>query len=365
MVASASPADKERAISTVAGSGEVDALIVIFIPPLATPAAEVSASIRRAAGSVPTGLPILGVLMGGDEPSPTVQGGRRIPVYSYPEDAAGALARAAHWAEWRARPEAPAWQAPDARPDEARALIAAALGLGEAWLKPAAVAALLACYGIRPVEWRQAASPGEAAAAAVELGGPVAVKAQGPGLLHKTEADAVALSLRGAESVRRAARSMTSRLNAAGHRLDGFLVQRMAGPGVEMIVGVTQDPLFGPVLACGAGGTAVELLKDICVRLTPLTESDADGMIRGLATFPLLDGYRGQPRADVASLRDLVLRVGALAEDLPEVAELDLNPVVVGPDCAAVVDARVRVQPHEPRPPEGARPRPSEFEGGA
>ena len=125
-----------------------------------------------------------------------------------------------------------------------------------------------------------------------------------------------------------------------------------------MIVGVVQDPQFGPVIACGAGGTTVELLKDVSMRLTPLTDSEADEMIRGLGTFPLRDDYRGRPKADVASLRSLVLRLGALAEDLPEVVEVDLNPVIVGPDGIEVVDARIRVEQRKQPPPEGARPRP-------
>lgn len=151
---------------------------------------------------------------------------------------------------------------------------------------------------------------------------------------------------------------MAGRLGGAGLEAEGFLVQRMAGESVEMIMGVVQDPQFGPVIACGAGGTAVELLKDISVRLTPLNDSEADEMIRGLAAFPLLDGYRGRLKADVASLRSLVLRLDALAEDLPEVVEVDLNPVITGPDGAHVVDARIRLEKREPRPPEGARPRP-------
>jgi len=350
MIASATPDDYERAIRAVAGSGEVDALIVIFIPPLATSAPEVAAAIGRAGDG---GLPVLGVFVGGG-----LRAATSVPVFAYPEDAARALARAARWTEWRDRPEEPAWHASDARPDEARALVAAALGRGESWLAPAEVGELLSCYGIRLVESRTASTPAEAADAAADLGGPVAVKAYGAGLLHKTEAGAVALGLDGPDAVVTAAAAMALRLGAAGTAPEGFLVQRMAGAGVEMIVGVVQDPLFGPVVACGAGGTAVELLKDVSVRLTPLTESEADAMIRGLTTFPLLDGYRGRPKADVAALRGLVLRLGALAEDVPEVAEVDLNPVIVEADRAGVVDARVRLEARDPRPPEGSRPRP-------
>jgi acyl-CoA synthetase (NDP forming) len=243
MIASASPADYERTIRAVAASGEVDALIVIFIPPLATPAGEVAAAIGRSADGR---LPVLGVFVdGGLHPA-----GTSVPVFAYPEDAARALARAARWSEWRARPEEPAWRAPDARQDEARALVARALGHGEGWLAPREVEELLACYGIRMVESRLAATPAEATKAAADLGGPVAVKAYGDGLLHKSEAGAVALGLDGPEVVRAAAAAMAERLTAAGTAPAGFLVQRMAGAGVEMIVGVVQDPRFGPVVAC-------------------------------------------------------------------------------------------------------------------
>jgi acyl-CoA synthetase (NDP forming) len=130
-----------------------------------------------------------------------------------------------------------------------------------------------------------------------------------------------------------------------------FLVQRMVADGVEVLVGVAHDPVFGPVLAVGAGGTAVELMHDVAVRLTPLTVEDAGEMVRSLSTFPLLDGYRGAPKADVASLEEVILRVAAMVEGHAEIAEMDLNPVVVLSDSAIVVDARIRVRPAPaPRP---------------
>jgi acetate---CoA ligase (ADP-forming) len=142
---------------------------------------------------------------------------------------------------------------------------------------------------------------------------------------------------------------------AAGHRVERFLVQRMVPEGVELLLGVVHDPLFGPVVACGAGGTATELLKDVAVRLTPLTAADAAEMVRSLATFPLLDCYRGAPAADVAALEDVLVRLGALVEAHPEIAELDCNPVRVLTEGAVVVDARVRLEAVAPRPPLGAR----------
>jgi acyl-CoA synthetase (NDP forming) len=143
---------------------------------------------------------------------------------------------------------------------------------------------------------------------------------------------------------------MEAALVSAGHEVEGFVVQQMAAPGVEMLVGVASDERFGPVVACAAGGTAVELLGDVQVRLAPVAAAEAAEMVRGLRTFPLLDGYRGAPPTDVAALEDVVVRVGALAAAHPEIAELDLNPVVVSPSGALVVDARIRVQ----RPPRRA-----------
>jgi len=358
MIASAGPDDYERTIRIVAGSGEVDALIVIFIPPLARPPSEIAEAMNRAAGSLGESRPVLGVFTGGDAPTAGANG-TRVAIYSFPEDAARALARATKWAKWRSWPEDPPWRAPDAQQDEARARIAAALGRGQVWLDPEAIQALLSCYGMRLLESRVAATAEVAAAAAREIGAPVALKAYGPGILHKTEARAVALALPDPSAVESAAHAMAERLRRSVLEAEGFLLQRMAGECVEMIVGVVQDPPFGPVIACGAGGTAAELVNDVSVRLTPLNGSEADEMIRSLATFPLLDGYRGRPKMDVASLRGLVLRLGALAEDLPQVVDVDLNPVVVGPNGADVVDARSRVEQRDPPPPEGARPRPA------
>src|SRR4029450_12282136 len=138
----------------------------------------------------------------------------------------------------------------------------------------------------------------------VELGGPVALKAISPLLLHKTEAHAVQLGLSGSRQVRTAAAKMAKAVADKGYPVDRFLVQRMVGDGVELLVGVVHDALFGPVVACGAGGTAVEVLKDVAGRLTPLTDLDAAEMVRSLQTFPLLDGYRGAPKGDVAALED-------------------------------------------------------------
>jgi acyl-CoA synthetase (NDP forming) len=173
----------------------------------------------------------------------------------------------------------------------------------------------------------------------------VALKAIGPDLLHKTDAGAIRLGLAGAGAVGAAAGEMQRILTAAGHQVTGWLVQSMAAPGIEMIVGVVHDPRFGPVLACGAGGTLVEVLRDVAVRLTPLAEGDAREMIEGLKIAPALAGVRGRPPADVAALTDVLLRVGALVEDQPQIAELDCNPVIVHEHGATIVDVRIQVAP--------------------
>jgi acyl-CoA synthetase (NDP forming) len=232
--------------------------------------------------------------------------------------------------------------------------VAEALVGGGGWLVPERTAALLRSYGIPQVEARIAGSPAGVGRCAAELGGPVAIKAIAPGLVHKADVGGVRLGLEGASAATRAAREISASVRAAGHATAGFVVQAMAPEGVEILVGAVGDPDFGPVVACAAGGGAVELLGDVQTRLVPLSHADAAEMIRSLRTFPLLDGYRGAPKADVHALEDVLLRVAALAADHPEIAELDCNPVLVAPRGATVVDARVRIEPPPP-----ARPYPS------
>src|SRR5690242_7078737 len=148
---------------------------------------------------------------------------------------------------------------------------------------------------------------------------------------------------------------MFDRLSSRGHSVGGFVVQRMARPGIEMLVGVVHDPQFGPVVACGAGGVQVELLKDVSVRLTPLSHEDASELIHNLKTFPLLNGFRGGAVYDVSALEDGLLRVSAMVDDLPQISELDFNPFDVHTDGASILDARIRVAAVEPRALLGVR----------
>ena len=228
-------------------------------------------------------------------------------------------------------------------------LIAAGLAAGGDWLPPPDVEAILACYGIERAPSRWATSARGVRDAALELGGRVAVKASAPGVVHKTEAGAVRLGLTAA-GAERAAREMVTVLGG----VDGFLVQRMAQPGPELLIGAVGDPRLGPLVAVGAGGTAAELTRDVQVRLAPVGPRTAAEMLRGLRSHPLLAGHRGAPPVDTAAVEDLVVRIGSLAAGHPQIAELDCNPVIASPSGAVVVDARIRLGPPPPRRPLGA-----------
>ncbi|MFL5818336.1 MAG: GNAT family N-acetyltransferase [Conexibacter sp.] len=363
LLAAAAPEAFGAAIEAIGASGVVDAIVVVFVPPLVTEAEDIAAAVRAASRTLVGALPLLTCFMTtgrapavlherlGDSDAPP------LPSFRYPEDAARTLGRAVEHARWRAEPRGSVPAFSDVRPDEAAATIAEALGAdGSAaagtWLEPHDVHALLSCYGVPLAPQQIVRSPTAVARAAAELGpGSVALKAIAPGLLHKSDAGGVALGLGSPAAARRAAQEMRERVAAAGHTLEGYVVQTMAPVGQELLVGATADPLFGQVVACGAGGRAVELVHDVAVRLTPVTDRDARAMVDSLSIAPLLRGARGDPPVDLPALEQVVLRIGALVDAHPEVAELDCNPVIAHPDGAVVVDARVRVTPIAPAAP--------------
>ena len=356
MLAGASAEDFRRAIRILSESNDVDAIIVIFIPPLAIHAEDVALAIRTAVRELARPLPVLTVFMSSrGVPAELRRADVRIPSYAFPEDAARALSHAVQYAVWRQQPPGEVPIFIGMRHDEAAALIAASLSQGPHWLPPDRVFELLSCYGVPVLDWRMARSSVEAAEASQQLGGPVALKAVATDLVHKSDVGAVRLNLEPGEGVMAAATAMRETVGRAGYSSQGFLVQRMAPEGVEMLVGMVNDHAFGPVVVCGAGGTAAEVFKDVAIRIVPLTNQDADEMVRSLRTFPLLDGYRGRPKANVESLKDVLLRVATMVEAHPAIAELDLNPVIVTPEGSVVADARIRIEAAPQRPPLGAR----------
>ncbi len=202
---------------------------------------------------------------------------------------------------------------------------------------------LLAQGAIPVVEARLARTAGEAASIAGELGFPVAIKIVSPQITHKTDAGGVKLGLGSADEARAAFDEMVASAKQAvpDARIEGVAVQRMAEPGIEVIVGMTTDAQFGPVLMFGLGGVLVEVLKDVAFRIVPLMPRDARQMVREIQGFPLLEGYRGQAPADLAALESLLMGVSSFVEQHPEIVELDLNPVFAYPKGAVAVDARI------------------------
>lgn len=351
MIASASAEDYRRALEVLLEAEACDAILVLFVPPLVTEAADVAAVIRQAAEAEP-GIPIATVFMSSAGPPPELGSVKvRVPGYEFPEEAARAVALAARYGRWRSRPRGQVTDPAGITPERAAAIISRGLAEGSGWLPPASVTELLSCYGLPLVSTAVVADAAEAVNRAAEVGFPVALKAIARDLVHKTDAGGVRLGLDSPEAIRAAAAEIEASVSATGRQLDGLIVQPMAPSGPELIVGVVHDQSFGPVLACGAGGTTAELIKDVAVGITPLTEVDADQMLHSLRTFPLLDGYRGAPRADVGAIEDVLLRVSAMVEAHREIVELDCNPLIAQPDGALIVDARVRVETAAPPPP--------------
>ncbi|MGO9341552.1 MAG: GNAT family N-acetyltransferase [Acidimicrobiales bacterium] len=349
MIASASAETYGRVLDLLMSGNEIDSVLVIFTPPLVTRSDDVAASVlatAEAAARAGYAKPVLASFLGA-EGAPTALRNElaTIPCFTYPESAARSLDRAVSYAEWRNRPlgTPPAFDDIDAN---------AAMRLLESppedgWLTGERAMSVLGAYGVPVATTVSVTSARQAESAASSVGFPVALKATGPGLLHKSDVGGVRLSLGSAHAVATAYGEMADTL---GDAMDGAVVQPMAHEGLEVIVGFVQDPAFGPLVLLGLGGTAVELLGDYATCRVPVTEVDAREMLLSLRSAPLLTGYRGSTPVDIDALIDLVMRCGRLAEDLTELSEADLNPVIAGPDGVVVVDARFRVSPESLRP---------------
>ena len=307
---------------------------MLFVPPVVAGADEVAAAISRAVdGLDDAGKPVLAVVMSGaGTPAALREGARAIASFSYPESAAAALGRAAARADWLRRPAGTVPDLDGVAGASARAVVAGALAdADELWLPAPHVRALLEAYGLPLVPERYVASEREGLAAAAELGYPGVAKTAQPGV-HKSERGGVALDLRDEGE-------LSAALAAVGLPA---VVQPMVRGGAELLAGVVQDPVFGPLVAFGPGGVLAEIIGDAQVRIAPLTDADAEELVLGGKAGRLVRGFRTQP-SDAAALADVVHRLSRLAEELPEVAELDLNPVIGLPVGCVVVAARVRV----------------------
>jgi acetyl coenzyme A synthetase (ADP forming)-like protein len=363
MIASAGPEQYQRAVETVLGAPEVDALIVIHTPVDLDNADAIVAAIGRGVTAGRTGAgatrPVLACLLATEGVlQPLRLPGELVPVYAFPESAARVLSKATAYADWRREPPGvvPQFDGIDAA-GAAETCRRALASRGDGWLAADEARSVLEAFGLPVLAGGFAATADESIAIAERVGFPVAVKLASLTLIHKTDVGGVALGLGSADDVRRAFDAMRGRLAREGRAdaMAGVVVQPMVSGGIEVMVGVTEDPLFGPLVGFGLGGIHVEVLRDVTFRVTPLDDRDAARMVREIRGFPLLEGFRGHPPADVPAIEDVLLRVSRLVEELPEVTELDLNPVFAlppGRGCR-IADARVRVS----RPIRGQPPR--------
>ena len=273
-----------------------------------------------------------------------------VPCYADPDNAARALGHAVRYRAWRGRQRGKVPELEGLRADDARAVVAGFLAASPdgGWLPQASAAELVSCYGVPLVATLAAVTEEEATAAAAQLGGRVVLKAEAEGLVHRTDTGGVRVDLRTPQEVAEAYRTLAA---GFGPRRQRVLVQPMLAGGIEVAIDVAQEPVFGPLVVLGSGDAATEAAGDQVARLTPLTDADADEMIHAVRAAPLLAGHRGMPPADTGALADALLRVSRLADDLPEVSELDLNPVIARQDGVRCVDVRVRISPAEPRDP--------------
>jgi acyl-CoA synthetase (NDP forming)/GNAT superfamily N-acetyltransferase len=320
-----------RAVADARADPGVDALVVVNAPPL--PGEEAAPDL----GATPTDWaagekPVVATVLAGRPPA-------GVPGYPSVEEAVRALARVAAYADWRREPVG---AVPDLPGVDAAAARAAVAGEPDG-------ARVLAAYGIDVVPSLPAASEAAALDAAGRLGYPVALKAAAPGLRHRLDLGAVRLGLAAPEELRRAYREVAPAFGA------DVLVQRMVAAGVACVVEMVEDPAFGPVIGFGLGGVATELVGDRAWRAVPLTDRDAAALVDAPRAAPLLRGFRGAAPVDRGALADVLLRVGRLVDERPEVTALSLNPVLARPDGVSVLHATVQIGPPAIRPDTGPR----------
>ena len=352
MIASADASQYRQTVLHLLEDDTYDAVLVIFIPVGLADIAGVAEAVRdavAAAREIGIDKPILSCFMASQGVNEELSiPGELIPSYRFPEAAARALGHVRRYARWRTEPLGILPDFSDLDVGAARSLVQRKQAAGGSWLMPDEVDEVLGAFGLPIAPGQVAASADEAVTLADGYGYPVVVKLASETLVHKSDYDGVHVNLQDEAALREACAKIEESLGRAAKldELDGFLVQPMITGGVELVVGMTDDPSFGPLMVFGLGGVYVEILRDVVFRITPLTDKDASEMVRSIRGYKLLQGYRGAPEADVAAVQDLLLRMSRLVEELPEIAELDLNPVKAlepGQGCV-ILDARIRVE---------------------
>jgi len=347
MIASATPKGYRAALGALLEDPAVDAALAIFVPPLGVTQEDVSLAIATVAEEHPDQT-VFAVLMGhqGLPQGRATLHAAGIPAYIFPESAARALAAMCRWREWRERPE-PVLEPMVVDRVTARRLIDEARAAGRSRLAEAEALELLSAYGIPVARGSLATSADEAVGYAERMGYPVVLKIVAPAILHKTEVGGVQVNLGDAAEVRRAFDQIMlgARTAHSGVVITGVMVQPMLHNGRELIVGMTRDPLFGPLVMFGLGGILVEVLRDVTFRIAPFDREEARRMMREIRGASLLDAVRGMPPADRGAVEDVLLRIATLVSDHPEIAELDVNPLMAMSTGAVAADARVMLAP--------------------
>jgi acetyltransferase len=329
----------------------VDSVIVIFIPPVVTSPANVAEAIREVASLFhERGKTLLASFMSsrGTPAELISQERERVPCFTFPESTAAVLAKACEYGKWLKRPKGMVLETEDIDKKTADHIVKSAFDRSLThpfWLDAEAIDGLLKSYGIRMVQSITSRTAAEAKKAAREIGFPVALKLYSDTISHKTDVGGVMLDLHNVDEVEKAFEQISENIEKIGKKgeMQGVIVQKMIKGGVEVIAGITQDPSFGPLILFGTGGIYAELYKDVILRIHPLTDVDAREMIHSVKAFQLLQGWRGAEPSDIEAIEELLLRLSSIVEDLPQIAEMDLNPVKVlsGNNGYIVVDARI------------------------
>jgi len=353
LTGSVTPEEFEGSLRVLVEDDSVDAVLAVFVPAAVVDSTLVEDAIRRVSPLYQRRKkPLLVCFMGQRGFKARLgKAGSFVPCYPFPEDAVSALAKAVEYRELVKKPGGAVPHIKGIKREKACRLIETAMNQNKQrpfWLSTEETVELLDCYGIRTVETAVAGSAGEAADLAARTGFPVVVKLNSSTITHKTDVGGVVLDLNSKDEVKEAFNSIKKKLAAVGREseMEGVTIQRMVSGGVEIIAGVTQDPTFGPLIMFGLGGVQAELLKDIVLRLHPLTEVDASEMVSSIKMARLFDGFRGAPPSDIKAVQDLLLRLSAMVEDINQIAELDFNPVKVMAlgEGYRVVDARISLK---------------------
>ena len=352
LIASGGPVEFEHATSLILESGEVDALMVIYVPTSPEGASQVAAAVNRCQTGYDGPVTLLSVFMHADSLGTDLvgaRGERSIPTYRFPEAGAHALARAVRHGEWRNRVPGIESRLESEAQETIRVVVDSALARFDehgGWLTPTEVDSCLRAAGLRTPVTEVAHTIDESIEVARTIGGPVALKVISDSALHKSDIGGVVLGVQGDADVAQAYSDVVDVVDD----VDGVLIQEFIAGGHEVLIGMSEDPNFGPLVAFGLGGVYVELLKDIAFRVHPLTDVDTAEMLRETKGFRLLEGYRNQPKGDIPALEEALERVSGLISVIPELVEMDLNPVkVLEPGQGVrVVDARMRIAPLSP-----------------